>query len=192
MTRASSSSDDGFTLLEVLIAAGIVATLLAAAMLVLPGVITAVKADSGTSQVLTLLRTAREQAITERRNVEIRFIAPDRVEAWRQDVDDDGVRVGETLLQQVLIGEHMEMRRFDDLPDTPDAFAAAADPVVFTGDGPWCFTSEGTAVDANGDVVNGTVFLGRPFMPQTARAVTIFGPTALLREWQWNGRAWTE
>lgn len=192
MRRTRLSSDAGITLLEVLITAAIVATLLAVSMLVLPGVIAAAKADSGTSQLMTLLRTAREQAVTERRNVEIRFIAPDRVEAWRQDIDDDGVRVGETLVQQVFIGERMDMRRFEDLPDTPDGFAEAADPVVFTGDEPWCFTSEGTLVDANGDVVNGTVFLGQPFQPLTARAVTLFGPTALLREWQWNGRAWTE
>jgi Tfp pilus assembly protein FimT len=192
MTRTKFSSAAGVTLLEVLITAAIVATMLAVTMLVLPGVIAAVKADSGSSQLLTLLRTAREQAVTERRNVEIRFIAPNRVEAWRQDINDDGVRTGETLVQQVLVGERMELQRFVDLPDTPDGFAAGTEPVVFTGDSPWFFTSEATLVDANGDVVNGTVFLGQPFTPLTARALTLFGPTALLREWQWNGRAWTE
>lgn len=192
MTRRSLTSTAGFTLIEVLITGTIVSVLLAISIQVLPGVLTAAKADSGTAQLATLLRTAREQAISERRNVEIRFIAPDRAEAWREDIDDNGVQTGETLVQEVFIGERMELRRFADLPDTPDRFGAGADPVVFTGDAPWCFTSEGTLVDANGDVVNGTVFLGQPFETLTARAVTLFGPTALLREWQWNGRAWTE
>jgi prepilin-type N-terminal cleavage/methylation domain-containing protein len=190
--RSALSSDAGFTLIEVLITAFIVSALLAMAAVVMPDAIANAKADSGSSQLSTLLRTAREQAVTERRNVEIRFFAPDRVEAWRQDIDDDGEEIGETLVQEAAIGERMELQRFVDLPDTPDGFAAASDPVVFTGDAPWCFTSEGTLVDANGDVVNGTIFLGQPFTPLTARAVTLFGPTALLREWQWNGRAWTE
>lgn len=185
-------SNAGFTLLEVLITAAIVSTLLAGAVLVMPGVLTAAKADSGTARLATLLRTAREQAISERRNVEIRFIGPDRAEAWRIEIDDDGDRDGETLVQQVVFGERMELQRFAELPDTPDAFGPGAEPVVFSGGEPWCFTSEGTLVDVNGDVVNGTVFIGQPFEPMTGRAITLFGPTALLREWQWNGRAWTE
>ena len=53
-------------------------------------------------------------------------------------------------------------------------------------------TAAYTFVDANGDVLNGTVFLGSPGDPNSARAVTIFGPTALLRPWRWNGKQWTE
>ena len=192
MAQSLLRSRAGFTLLEVLFVTTIVGILLAVSVLVLPSVITSAKADSGTAQLATLLRTAREQAISERRNVEIRFVAPNRAEAWRQDIDDLGAQTGETLVQEVFIGERMELRRFPEHGDTPDAFAAGAQAVEFTGDAPWCFTSEGTLVDANGDVVNGSIFLGQPFEPLTARAVTLFGPTALLREWQWNGQAWVE
>ncbi|MGV3516940.1 pilus assembly FimT family protein [Luteitalea sp.] len=192
MTRHRLTSAAGFTLIEVLITVTIVGVLLSMSLLVLPGAIAAAKADSGSSQLSALLRTAREQAVTERRNVEVRFLAPDAIEAWREDIDATGAQIGQTLVQQVFIGERMELRRFIELPDTPDGFSAGATAVEFTGAAPWSFTSEGTLVDANGDVVNGTVFLGRPFEPLSARAVTLFGPTALLREWQWNGRAWTE
>ncbi|WP_291981863.1 type II secretion system protein [Luteitalea sp.] len=192
MTRHRLTSAAGFTLIEVLITVTIVGVLLSMSLLVLPGAIAAAKADSGSSQLSALLRTAREQAVTERRNVEVRFQAPDAIEAWREDIDANGAQIGQTLVQQVFIGERMELRRFIELPDTPDGFSAGATAVEFTGAAPWSFTSEGTLVDANGDVVNGTVFLGRPFEPLSARAVTLFGPTALLREWQWNGRAWTE
>ena len=78
------------------------------------------------------------------------------------------------------------------MPDTPDGFAAGAGGIEFTGAEPWSFTSEGTLVDVNGDVVNGTVFLGIPDQPATGRAVTLFGATAYLREWRWNGRGWVE
>lgn len=186
-------STAGFTLIEVLIVMLVIGVVSGMSMMVLPAVIAAAKADSGSSQLTTLLRTAREQSITERRNIEVRFVAPDRVECWRIDVDEDGVTVGQTLVQQVIIGERMEYQRFAGIPDTPDGFAAALPGTVeFTGSAPWAFTTEGTLVDANGDVVNGTIFLGQPQTPETARAVTLFGPTALLREWRWNGAAWTE
>jgi len=54
------------------------------------------------------------------------------------------------------------------------------------------FTTEGTFVDGAGDVLNGTLFLGEPGDQHSARAVTIFGPTGLLRVWRWNGRQWIE
>jgi len=182
----------GITLVEVLVTVGIIGVLAGASMLVMPSVVAMTKADSGATQLLTVLRTAREQAITERRNIELRFIAPDRVECWRIDVDGNGTAVGQTLVQAMTIGERMEFRRFPGLPDTPDAFSAGPTPIEFTGAAPWRFTTEGSLVDANGDVVNGSVFLGQERDPSTARAITLFGPTAVLREWSWNGRAWAE
>jgi prepilin-type N-terminal cleavage/methylation domain-containing protein len=182
----------GITLIEVLIVVGIIGVLTATSVLLMPNVIASAKADSGATELTTLLRTAREQAITERRNIELRPIAPDRVECWRIDVDANGAAVGQTMVQAMTIGERMQFRRFPALPDTPDAFSAGTTAIEFTGAAPWRFTTEGTLVDANGDVVNGTLFLAQERDTSTARALTLFGPTALLREWRWNGRAWTE
>ena len=182
----------GFTLIEVLIVIAIIGVLTCMSVLLMPNVIAMAKADSGTTQLTTVLRTAREQAITERRNIEVRPIAPDRIECWRIDVDANGTAVGQTMVQAINIGERMQFRRFPGLPDTPDAFSAGTTPIEFTGAAPWRFTTEGSLVDANGDVVNGTLFLGQDRDTSTARAVTLFGPTALLREWRWNGRAWAE
>lgn len=180
------------TLVEVLVTVGIIGVLSGVSLLVMPNVIVMAKADSGATQLTSVLRTAREQAITERRNIEVRPVTPDRVECWRIDVDADGNAVGQTLVQAMIIGERMQFRRFAGLPDTPDAFSAGSTAIEFSGAAPWRFTTEGTLVDANGDVVNGTLFLGQDRDTSTARAVTLFGPTALLREWRWNGRTWTE
>ncbi len=188
----SRENERGFTLLEVLIISMVVATLLAGALAVLPGVVEAARSDSGSSQLTGVLRQAREQSITERRNIEIRFIAPNRVEAWRDDIDADGALDGQTLVQEGVLEQGVIYTRFDGMPDTPDGFASANDTADFTGAAPWRFTTEGQLVDANGDVVNGTVFLGQQFRPETARAVSLFGPTALIREWRWNGAGWIE
>ena len=44
--------------------------------------------------------------------------------------------------------------------------------------------------DVNGNAINGTVFLGEPGKPITSRALTVFGPTATIRTYRWNGAAW--
>ena len=41
------------------------------------------------------------------------------------------------------------------------------------------FTSEGTFVNQQGDVMNGTVFLAIPGDPSSPRAISIFGRPAL-------------
>ena len=57
---------------------------------------------------------------------------------------------------------------------------------------PAMFTTDGSFVNSNGDVLNGTLFHRRARRPLSARAVTIFGPTGAMRLWRWNGRAWVE
>jgi hypothetical protein len=166
------------------------ATLMAAALMVLPGVIQAAKGSSGSSQLVAVLRLAREQSISERRNIEVRFVEPNRVECWRDDVDENGNLTGQTLVQASILEQGVAYERFDGVADTPDAFAPGGNEVTFTGAAPWRFTTEGQVVDANGDVVNGTVFMGLPLRPDTARAISLFGATAIIREWRWDGARW--
>ena len=80
--------------------------------------------------------------------------------------------------------------------DTPDGFATGppAQPgaVAFGALATRTFTSQGTLVDANGDILNGTLFLAIPNQQNSARAITVFGTTALLRYWRWDGSKWVD
>ena len=42
------------------------------------------------------------------------------------------------------------------------------------------FTADGMLTDQAGNSINGTIFLGQAGAPMTARALTVFGPTATL------------
>jgi hypothetical protein len=54
------------------------------------------------------------------------------------------------------------------------------------------FTTTGAFIDAGNTFVNGTVFLGVPGQPSTARAVTVLGATGRVRQYHWDGTRWQE
>jgi Tfp pilus assembly protein FimT len=179
-------SASGFTLTELIVAGGIIATMAGIATMVMPGALTSARADGGSARLTSVLRVAREQAIAQRRTVRVSFAPPNRMVVTRVEVPGPGT----TVLSDVQLEEGMTFQFFQSVPDTPDAFGRASATSFGTAT-TLAFTSEGSFVDQNGDPVNGTVFLGRPNHPTSARAVTVFGPTALVRTWRWNGSQWT-
>lgn len=187
-TRTSSvrSAEAGFSLLELMLVVGIAGVLMAVAVMVMPVALKSARADSGVAQLIATLRVAREQAIAERRNVQVDFIAPNRITVSRIEVPGPGTTV---VADTWLEGGNAYMQ-FPGVPDTPDAFGSG-NPVSFNGAASVAFTSSGEFVNEDGDPVNGTVFVGAGNDPVSARAVSIFGPTALVREWRWNGTHWT-
>jgi hypothetical protein len=95
----------------------------------------------------------------------------------------------------VILDTRLESRaqyiRFNTQPDTPELFGGDF-AIDFGPAAMMLFTSEGTFVDQSGDELNGTVFIAQPQQPQTAQAVTIFGPTATMRAWRFDGSRWVE
>jgi prepilin-type N-terminal cleavage/methylation domain-containing protein len=185
VSHRNLQSQSGLTLIELLVVMALIATLAGASVLLMPAAILSAKADSGAARVVAVLRVAREQAISQRRNVRVAFTAPNLLIISREDVPGPGT----TVINRVALEDGIAFQRFVGIPDTPDAFGNAT-AVAFGVATTIAFTSEGWLVDQNGDPANGTAFLGRANQPLSARAVTIFGPTALIREWRWNGRQW--
>jgi prepilin-type N-terminal cleavage/methylation domain-containing protein len=187
-TRADRiTSEAGFTALEIMLVVTIMAVVAGMAVMLTPRAIEAARADSSSQRLTAALRLAREQSISQRRDVIIELTGPNQVRVLREDIPGPDT----TLLTDVQFEHGLQFVRFNGMPDTPDAFGGAS--AVDFGDATSIqFTSEGTLVDENDDVLNGTVFLGVPGQPLSARAVTIFGPTALIRDWRWDGARWVE
>lgn len=183
---ARYQAEAGFTLPEMIVTVAIIATISAISVAVMPSILTSMRADSSVTQALNVVRLARDRAIAERRNMEINFVPPNKIEIVREEIPGPAT----TVLSTTYLENNQEFRQFVGVPDTPDAFGADS-PIAFKSS-KIIFTSEGTLVDSVGDPLNGTVFLGIEGQKTTARAVTIFGPTALLRVWKWDGSKWTE
>jgi prepilin-type N-terminal cleavage/methylation domain-containing protein len=198
MTKKSASrfgarvrNESGFSLLEVLVVVGILGTLAGMAMMVSPAFSQHARAEAGISQVLDVMRSAREVAVSQRRNVEIVFIGLNAIRTRRIDIDANGNQTGTTTLRTVELENRVEFRLEPGVPDTPDGFGNAS-ALDFDTVGPWMFTSEGTFVNNTGDPINGTVFMSISSQANSARAISVLGTTALIRPWRWNGREWQE
>jgi prepilin-type N-terminal cleavage/methylation domain-containing protein len=184
-------NEAGFSLLEVLVVVGILGALAGMAMMVSPAYSRHARAEAGVSQILDVLRSGREVAISQRRNVEVLFIGLNAIRTRRIDIDANGNQIGTTVLRTVELENRVQFRLEDGVPDTPDLFGRAT-ALDFDLVGPWMFTSEGTFIGGSGDVTNGTVFMSIPNEANSSRAITVLGSTALLRPWRWNGQQWVE
>jgi prepilin-type N-terminal cleavage/methylation domain-containing protein len=178
---------DGFTLLEALTVVAIVATLAAMVVPVTTRFVSESKADSSIVAAVEALELARSRAIAERRNFELEFVPPNRIVVRRLEVPGPA----KPIVTEVLLENGQEFRKFSGVTNTPDQFAWSQ-PVSFSGTTPVMFTSDGSLIDSNGDVANGTLFLGRPNQIETARAITVFGVTGLMRTWKWGGDHWLD
>ena len=187
MKKKSRSNVKGFSLTEIVIVMATIGTMAAAASVLMPALINQSKSDGATAQVVNTLRVARDRAIGERRNVEVRFLGTNHIQIARQEIPGPAT----TVVADMFLEGGQRFLQYTGVPDTPDYFGALG-PIAFGSTPTIMFTSEGTFVDSVGDVLNGTLFLGKPGEPTTGRAITVFGTTALLHLWKWDGRQWTD
>jgi prepilin-type N-terminal cleavage/methylation domain-containing protein len=195
MKTNSRSNAHGFTLVELIITVGVIAVVMVGATTVMPGLRSSARSDGSAMLLLNTLRLARDRAIGERRNMDLIFTAPNHIEVAREEIDG-AATITKTVIMSVFLESGQKFLKFTELSDSPDHFGLVNSPLAF---GPTqgttatiMFTSEGTLVDPSGDTINGTVFVGTAGDVTSARAITIFGPTALVRVWRWNGKKWTE
>jgi prepilin-type N-terminal cleavage/methylation domain-containing protein len=192
MRGGRCGDERGFTLLEIMVVVGLIGTLAMMALIAAPSFTNMAKSDSAVEQVMDLMRSGREVAVSQRRNVEVRFIGTTGLQTVRRDIGVNGVSAGTTMLRTIELENKMQIRLDPAITTgTPEHFGNAT-ATSFGATGVRMFTSEGTFVDGNGDVLNGTVFLSTPGQLNSARAVTVMGATALIHSWRWDGKKWVE
>jgi len=185
--RVSCRRTSGFSLLEALIVVVIIIIVTGMALLGTRNLWPRMRADAGLDTAMGEIRRGRELAISRRRNIQVQFLGNNQIQLVQINVP---AAAGITVLDTATLNNQMQFMLFPPLPDTPDAFGKAA-PIAFGGTPTMLFLSDGTFVDAAGLPLNGTIFLGTPNQPETARAVTILGATGRIRAYRWNGAAWS-
>lgn len=182
--RRNSGNDSGFSLMELLMVVLLATTVAAFSAGSFRSVKASVAGNANMRKVESLLKLARETAINERRAIQITFTMPNRIRLTRLNLP-----IGTTQVAEGYLEDNMAFMLFATLPDTPDGFGRTS-PVDFGAATQILFTTEGTLTDQAGNPINGTVFLGLTGNTMSARAMSIFGPTATIRTYRWNGSAW--
>ena len=181
-------SPQGFSLLETLLTLCILAIVGGMGTAQLATVRRQMQGDGAMRLVMTQLTTAREMAVTQRRNMEIKFIQPNPGFHGLQVIRHE-VPIGTTTLITVYFEGSAQFA----LPsggDTPDGFGVSA-PITFPSSATTLtFSSEGTLIDTAGNPVNGSIFLAISNVVPAQRAVTVMGSTGRIRGYKWVGGAW--
>jgi prepilin-type N-terminal cleavage/methylation domain-containing protein len=193
MRQCSNRSQRGFSLLEILTALAIISVVIGMAMLNYGSILPNFKANSAMDQLLYQLRSARERAISHRRSVQVQFVGTNQLtvtEIWLVGTAPPPTTVSFEGGAKFMV--------FSGLPDLPAPFNFGnTAPVYFGGvsGGPPIMQFSTTGAFTNGaanGLVNGTVFLGIPGQPSTARAISILGATGRVREYHWDSSQWQE
>jgi type II secretory pathway pseudopilin PulG len=186
--EARGETERGFSTIELVLVALILMTVSAMALVQLTPTLQQQQANSAMIEVASELRQARELAMTERRNIQISFPANNQIQLTRMNLP-----VGAQVLTAIPIQAPAVFMLNPGTPDTPDGFGNAG-PIEFGnvvgGPPTMLFQSDGTFVDTNGNLLNGTVFIGIPNAPTATRAVTIVGATGRIRMYKANPTGW--
>ena len=194
-TSTRRSAELGFSMVELVTVIVIIGIILAMTLLELQPTVYQFRTNAALAQVKGAMRQARELAISERRTIVVQFVGNNTVQLF--EVNEPGNVVAAVPFMTLPIESSVSFMTFPGEPDTPDGYGIPGPPagIEFAGvvGGPpvgMQFQSDGTFTDANGNPINGTVFLGITNIPTTARAVTILGATGRVHGWAGSGLSW--
>jgi prepilin-type N-terminal cleavage/methylation domain-containing protein len=203
-------AERGMSLIELLLVMGIMGVVTAMAVLQSGPARNNARGDAAMRIVLSQMNQAREQAIAQRRYIRVTFdVSLNQLIMVREDTS--GATPATTTLATIgfeggaALAAIPSVASLPAVPaETPDAFGWTMSPSFKSisgtfqslsssnaaGDQLAKFAPDGTFVDWNGRVTNGTVFIGVTNVPTASRAVTILGSTGRVRAFRWNGNIW--
>jgi type II secretory pathway pseudopilin PulG len=184
--QSRTRSERGISLLDTVATVGVMGLLASIAVVQLGTARRSLQGDGAVRAVMAQMNTAREMAITRRRNMRLTFTNPNRVQIACEEVPGPTL----TAVSSVAFEGGMRFLLTPGVPDTPDAFGMPA-AIAFGTATQVKFNPLGQFVDQNGALVNGTVFVALAGEAQSTRAVTVMGSTGRVRGFRWSGRQWT-
>jgi prepilin-type N-terminal cleavage/methylation domain-containing protein len=192
--RRGGDQARGFSMIEMLVVVAIGMVIAGIAIIQARPALLQIRANTAKDLVQATLRRGRELSISDRRSVKVEFLvnpAGNPAGSYVRLTRLGGGFGPDTVVAMTPIPGSVIYTTFAGEPDTPDGFGNAG-PIYFGGvnNGPaagMVYQSDGTFAAATGIPINGTVFMGLPGQPTTARAITILGTTGRVRAYHISG-----
>lgn len=165
------------------------------------------KANDAMFQIIGQLRTAREMAVTMRRNVLVTFTAPNEIQIAVQTLPGEAPAkvIAPVFLNDGVVGGNT-FYHYAGIPDTPMGFGnsnatglnfspasggTSGLAIMYSTSGSLVGTTgaSGYSTVGNNNPVNASIFTGMVGLPNTVRAVTVMGATGRVRSYTWTGGA---
>jgi prepilin-type N-terminal cleavage/methylation domain-containing protein len=196
----------GFSMIEIVVVIALILIVSAIAIIAYLPTLQNANFDTAMRQMIDQLRQAREYSIANRRYVQVTFptVVAGGVTQYQVVITEmDNLTAGGGAVNPVLStvpihapAQYLVLSTID----TPDGFClgAPSSAIEFkttSGGAPVSilFQSDGELVDgASYQPINGTIFLGEPGKPTSARAITILGTTGRVRGWKGTGASWSQ
>jgi prepilin-type N-terminal cleavage/methylation domain-containing protein len=208
MQQRNRRAEQGFSFLELVTVVGIIAILASFAVMSTVSSTYNSRANAAMDSVISQLRTAREMAISMRRNVLVQITTPNKIQLTVETLPGEapGATIAPAYLNDNVAGG-AQFYVFPGVPDTPMNFGnsqpinfapasggSSGLSVMFSTSGTLVGTTltSGFSTVGNNNPVNASIFIGIPGQQNTARAITILGATGRVRSYFWTGQSWQE
>ncbi len=174
----------GFSLMEILLVAGLVALVGGFSMMIIGPALEARNADVAVRTVSTQMSRARQISVDARRQTRVTFTTPSTITV---EASQGGTW---TQVSTVDLPGDMELK-IDGISTGPPNVGtlppfATSQVADFSGASEIFFMPDGSAVTSAGILSNGVVYVAQPSKVETTRAVTLFGSTGRLKRWKYN------
>jgi prepilin-type N-terminal cleavage/methylation domain-containing protein len=202
--RRRFSGQAGFTLVETMVVTALAGIVTGIAVVQIGSSRQGLVGDGAMRVVISQMNQAKEQAITQRRNMRLTFNNNNSVQILREEVP--AAAGGPTTISSVPFEGGLTLTRpasvptlaaVGNVPTLSEVTAAAStslstSPAVAFGSATteMKFAPDGTLIDQDGVALNGTVFVALGNQALSTRAVAVFGSTGRIRAYRWDGKNW--
>ncbi len=171
----------GFSLIEILMVAGLVAVVGAFSMIIIGPALEARDVEMAVRTVSTQMSRARQFSVDARRRTRVTFTTPSTITVDEQAPVSQGGAW--TQISTIELPGDMELGVDAGISTGPEGYATSS-VADFSGASQIFFMPDGSAVTSAGILTNGVVYVTQPSNSMdTSRAVTLFGSTGRVKRW---------
>jgi len=185
----SSAKNNGFSLVEAMIAVSILMIAAAITFATLGPAFQQARVSAGYNTTLMMLRQARQLSVDNRKTYIVNFVAPQTIQI--QQVDNGVVGA---VIRTAVLPQDVQFSNVSGIPtansQTPDNMGTGGKAIEFdigvaggSATQLWFFP-DGSARDINNNTNNGIVYVARLGDLYSSRAITMFGAAGRVRGWR--------